>query len=58
MWEGTHYMLHADGQIKSIKLELVVKVGKPHAVIDGIEARGERNSYGIERFKFNNYPYS
>ncbi len=26
-----------------------------YAVIDGIEARGERNNYGTERFKFNNH---
>ncbi|MEH1836705.1 MAG: hypothetical protein V7L29_32850 [Nostoc sp.] len=26
-----------------------------YAAIDGIEARGQRNNYGTERFKFNNH---
>lgn len=29
-----------------------------YAVIDGIDARGERNNYRTERFKFNNYSSS
>jgi putative transposase len=29
-----------------------------YAVIDGIEARGERHNYSTQRFKFNNHPSS
>jgi len=29
-----------------------------YAVIDGIDARGERNNYRTERFKFNYHPFS
>lgn len=29
-----------------------------YAVIHGIDARGERNNYRTERFKFNNYSSS
>ncbi|MHC5824484.1 MAG: hypothetical protein ACYT04_53760 [Nostoc sp.] len=40
------------GQMFDDELELA------YAVIDGIDARGERNNYRTERFKFNNYSSS
>lgn len=34
------------------------EINLAYAVIDGIDARGERNNYRTERFKFNNHSFS